>query len=323
MLTTEKKILPLEEQIKRNVQERFWKGHDLRLARQVVIFPGEEIVPLVIPPEALPSFADIPQPLDFLKRTIVTGRSRYAQLGLFPDPRMGTHIALNIPADIRLSSGRFTAPFEARVIMNNLGARPIQLEAGSKLCRLFSSEATEHISGRELVEMVAEKEIGISGTYGDDWKWVYKNGRKAENKITGVALRISPASMRWIPPSPEPIHISDTSRNFRREIDQYLKPLPDKTDEPILIIGETSSVVSLSPNVHGVLDRKVLPRTESRRTIYPVFSDPVHEQSLLAEGFRTNWPIRTETRSLVDPYHIADYVILRFWRDRPAPSGLK
>lgn len=316
-------IFPLAEQIKQNVEGRFWKGHDLRLAREMLIPPGETAIPLIVPPDALPSFTNIPQPLDILKRTLVTGRSRYAQLGLFPDPQLATHIALNIPMETDIQNGYFKEPLEARVVFNNLGARPIQLDKDAKICRLFSNEASEHIGGHELITAIAEGEISISGVYGDDWKWMYKNGRKTDSKITGVALRIDPESMRWIPPSADnsPIHISDTTRNFRQEIDEYLEPLPQKTDHHILIIGETASIVSLSPSVHGVLDRRVISRTPTRGTVYPSPSEPTQEQSILAEGYRTNWKIRTETMSLVDPFHLADYVIMRFWWDKPAKTS--
>lgn len=310
-------LLPLEDQMIANAQGNFLRLSDFRLAGTTVFQPGDTIATVIGKQSSLPSGDNIQTNLEKAGRLTPTMRSKYAQLGIEPDKRAGMHIALTMPERFDSLSDDPTQTYEARTVLHNLSKRPIRIDEGSRLFRFYAPWTSKNVSGKGLLKVFEEGQIQVHGDK-DDWKWIYKRGRNQDDEnITGIALRIDPASWRWIPPnaSAEPVHITDDGKDFRREVDAYLEPIPKQAEEPILLIGETASILELKSTVHGVISERVITSEDPEGQLYRG-PKPRQIRSFLVDGGRTNWPIRVEIYSRVDPQRMPEEVEMRFWGNK-------
>lgn len=296
----------LSEVLRNRLKDGFWIGPDVATPVKRTILPGN----LVHLPVA---FTDVPEifarldPAAFFYAGVST-RSRWAQLGLEVHETASIAIAESL-TPIRqepLDPYRYAAV----VPVLNLSTRPIHVPEGSKLFRLFFYNAGSWMRGEELLENVSSGSIRLSGEPGEDWL--------LHERVDGILLSLNSNMRRWIPPdlpNATPLTISDrTGVDYRRIADSYLRPITPSRS-PILWLTETSSVVTLDPSVHALIDF-VLFRKGKMLPAKLV----THVNSRLIAGGETNWPLRAEIYGPTTEDLLPDAILLRFFSQITNPS---
>lgn len=287
--------------MQRSVETKFWKARtDIQTTdKKIRLNPGSNSVPLTVYPDALPilHYADHKQ----LSQYLPSMRSRYAQLGI----DIEGDIMRRITQAIRLNPDFPDIPLELEAGIVNYSQRPIDLPESIRLFRLFRS-FTEPMQGRELVSALRSGQIKINGKQGVAWDLEYP--QQEDQPITGVRVAID-SQRTWIPKGRKPIQISDTARNFRKEVDKYHKPIP-KTAETILWVGQTPNI-QLDPSIEGVLDHVAFPNI-SRAALPHSFG--THIKSHLIDA-GSNWPIRVEILSGTEQEIMPNFVTFYFYKN--------
>jgi len=176
----------------------------------------------------------------------------------------------------------FNVPYEGIVLVANRAAKPIRLDKGMGLFRFFLPLSAP-VSGKELLGLLKEGEIYIDGERGTDWNVI-----EDEGLAVGVMVKVDPQSEKWIIDQGEdPIYISDTDQNYRKNLDQTMSPLPK--NRPVLCIGETPRT-QLSERVEGVIHKATSPTIDGNNWLYGA---NYHSNSYLVDA-GSNWRIRTE-----------------------------
>lgn len=273
-------------------KERFWKGPDVRLARDYT-FPAHN-------PESRYTHPTIVHvrvnrshfPPDFqyedLSALHFSMRSRFAQLGLEVQSLFLPHSHLlrglspfNQAMWESIENGQ---EIDLPVQVRNLSARPISVQKDAEFFRIFTPAGAEPLTGEALKQAMKDGKIKI----GEGWSWF---GEHLPNGPLGINVPLTD-NIRWIPPSTEPASIAQNEKNYRAVIDSLLVPAPE-TQNHILLIGETLPV-KLSPDINVILGE------------YAGQGDPVvpgyvrmgrHIASRLLDGGSPDWPIRLEIHS--------------------------
>jgi hypothetical protein len=299
------------EELNSALEGGFWISPDIAVATSATIAPGERVfVPITLPdkPVPLPCF-DHPCAFSIL---LPSTRSRFAQLGLEVLPSAGFSIA-QTPL-IEPKSGEL----RAIIPVINYAARPIHLPEGTKFFYLYYWNG-KTITGQSLINLLGSA-VKISGVEGKDWRWWYGQeamdvGLRREHvqgkDIQGIELFLNPESQAWIPPSCEPMAISDASasNHNRAEIDQFLKKPVPESEESLFWVAETSASLAISPTIHGLVDWVVTLSGEPVAT-----DDNSHHQtnSTLIRGGHTFGKMRVEIFSPTTEDVIPRTVLLRF-----------
>lgn len=281
--------------------ERVWIGEDVSLKRNILIRPhGIEVARLVSSPGSFPE--ELTEEEE--ERFMASLRSRYAQSGLH-----AANFATTYAIEAYLEADNINS-FEFPLAVTNLTEAPIFLPKDTKLLR-FYIPPTRFIENGELKELVRNQTVHIDGKEEKDWKFVYKNRQGSEVDVIGVALRVNDDWRGYIPSSHEPISISGTEKEYRKEVDRFLRPVSSRQNPltSVLWIGET---------VPLHLNNQVT--AEIERDAYPGFvgnslreTTGEHINSRLIDP-STGWPVRVEIYSPTAGDHVADWVIFKFFR---------
>jgi hypothetical protein len=227
-----------EEQLIYNLNGRFHKYSDITSSEAMVLQPGRNAVWVHITPDNLIDLTDIRNPKYILKgRQRYSMRSRFAQVGIEPDPDMGFDIASALSPDSRDSfTGKVIKPFDAEVHLMNHARRSVFIPEGTGLFRGFCGFPNNRVTGDELIQLVRDDKLAVEGQYGTHWDYIRQAGT---NNVIGMRVRIQ-EDMFWIPPSKDtdPIRISPNGPGYRDEIRKHLDPAPLDL-HPRLLIAET------------------------------------------------------------------------------------
>jgi hypothetical protein len=131
--------------------------------------------------------------------------------------------------------------------------------------------------------------------------------------LQGIEFFLNPESRAWIPPSNEPMTISDApiANHNRAEVDQFLtQPIPESS-EPLFWVAETSASLEISPAVHGLIDWVV---TQSGKAVATDNNSHYQINSILIKGGDTSGKMRVEIFSPTIEEIIPRTVLLRFAR---------
>lgn len=312
------------EQLQLGIIERgLWKSPDIVTAQSAVIKHYEK-VPVVIAEENIPhnfNFSGYGTPW-FMRDLMMKGhciypsvRSRYAQLGLNIDNEFVSQVGRWLRNNPHLDKeGRFPNTITPFITVENRGSRPVALDAGTHLFRLFSEDYRAYLRGDELVETVKFGLIKIQGERLGDWAYSY--GQTAESKLprpTGIFIRVNAENRKWIPPNSndEPVRISDSEEHYRKTIDSLLQPIPKEQTKQILWIGETLRV-TLDSSIDAILDTAAIRGINSDMDILDQNTWGTQLNSRIIDGGKTDWQIRTEIISPTSPDKISNFVHLRF-----------
>lgn len=287
----------------------FWKGSDIESVGQQTLYKAARI-PILIRPENLP-------PANLLKAGennffYSSVRSRYAQLGIEVDEKVGASIAEAIANNHHMDKDGNPSPFYSEALITNHSVRPIYLQNGAKVFRLYHYEEGSALYGEDLVNFVKSKDIEIEGQFGTDWDFVSAQSVfTGREYVTGIRVRIDTNNRWWIPPHEdnEPVSISDIDPNYRESIDNLFVPIPEK-DEKILWIGQTVKI-NLSSAVEALLDREVSPDIKGTQTLQ---GWGYQTNSRLIDGGRTNWNVRVEVLSATKSDLMPHFVTFTFQR---------
>lgn len=280
---------------------RAWIGEDVSLKRNVLIKPhGIEVTRLMSAPGSFPE--ELSE--DEEDRFTASLRSRYAQSGLH-----AANFSTKYAVESYLEAEDYNS-FEFPLAVTNLTDAPIFLPAGTKLLR-FYIPPTEFIGNGELRELVENQTVFVDGKPERDWKYVHKQKKGSEADIVGIALKVKPEPRGYIPPSHEPISVSSTERQYRKEIDRFLRPVSTRENPlvPVLWIGETAPIY---------LNNQVT--AEIERDAYPGFvgnslkdTTGEHINSRLIDP-TTGWPVRVEIFSPTVGNQVADWIVFKFFK---------
>ncbi len=278
-----------------------WVGEDVSLRRNMLIDPHRvEIARVTSNKNSFPyELAEEDE-----TRFSTSMRSRYAQIGLIPAdfaPRFALEAYFNAEDHNN---------FEFQLPITNLAEAPIFLPAGTKLLR-FYVPPEEFIENGELLELVRDNVIEIDGKEQQDWRFVYKKvGATTEKDIVGIALKIKEEGRGYIPPSREPMSINGTEKQYRAEVDRFLRPVEGiKNPElPRLWIGETAPL-NLNGLVTAEIEREAFPGFQGN-TLKTTTGE--HIDSRLVDP-STGWPVRVELYSPTKGEHVADWVVFKFF----------
>lgn len=274
--------------IEKVLNEKFWIGPDIPTASRVIIpARGSEIVPIILDPVDLQLFLRHHEYA--VSTAFATTRSRFAQLGLEVDEYGPLYIAKTIE---KLPDSDL---YRAEVPVHNYAARPILLPEGTKFFYMYYWNK-QTLTGKDLVDYMKD-DIRISGKEGEDWRfWYGSHAAKTEKNIEGIEFFINEDTIAYIPPSDEAMSISDGPAvdHNRASVDAYLqKPVPDSVS-PLLWIAEIKSRLTLSKNVHGIVDMRV---SHGENIVGTELTQGFQTNSILLRAGNTDSHIRTEVYS--------------------------
>lgn len=160
----------------------------------------------------------------------------------------------------------------------NYGQRAVELDG--TVMRFFWVNDRNRLRGEDLVNVIKSGEFTVGGVEGEDW---FLGGSEPEDKIMTneknsknglcVVLKIEPQRF-YIPPADEPVRI----RNSRKDLPQFLKPIPDGMNLNFEI-RETPRI-KLGPNIVAVIN---MGAEKGQRHIYSPFIDPGSEGKIRLE----------------------------------------
>jgi hypothetical protein len=155
------------------------------------------------------------------ERLSASMRSRDAQIGLHPaDDSLEYALEAYFNAE---DSDAFDFPFA----IINLSNAPIFVPRGTELLR-FYVPPINIVENGNLEELMRDKVVQIDGKEGREWKFVYKTLEKNRSDIVGIALKVKENGRKYIPKQNEPISVSGSERNYRKEVDRFLVPVEKK-----------------------------------------------------------------------------------------------
>lgn len=304
-------------------EKRFFLSGDI-LAAEPVLIRNHRVKPvsIVVDPEHLPGPAvEFPNEEDIFEST----RSGWARFGISVKEEAGRDIHREALSRMR---NRFFEPFIMKVPVHNFAAQDILLQG--TFFRLFTEgprlkglNLTRNIESVSLdKEEIPKKPIGISGTFGDDWLYIYDNGEEDEARIVGVYLKIDPNSRLWIPDKPklpDPLSLPANYRSARdqKQIDEAMAGVP-KTTRNILWQAKTTSRLVLPLNIHAVLGKAVVTDL-SKKELDHLNQDGkhTHKNSRFLEGHgKTNWRVILEVYGPTDDDISAHYVAVFFSEEK-------
>lgn len=281
-------------------ENRAWIGKDVSLQKNVLINPhGIRVAWLTTQPGSFPF--ELKEGAE--ERFSASMRSRYAQIGLHPaDESLVYALEAYFNAE---DNDSFNFPFA----ITNLSNAPIFVPRGTEMMR-FYVPPTKFIENGSLEELVKDRTIQIDGKEGREWQFVYNSLEKNRKDIVGVALKIKENNRQYIPRRDEPISVSGSERNYRREVDRFLVPVEKRMDPYVacLWIGETSAI-DLGNKVTGEIERNAYPGFRGN-TLSPTTGE--HINSRLIDP-STGWPVRVEIFSPTQGEQVADWVVFRFF----------
>ena len=282
-------------------RDKVWVGKDVSLTRNLLVEPHRiEIARVAGKRGSFPY--ELPEEDE--DRFSASMRSRFAQIGLIP-----SDLAPKFAVEAYFSTDDYTN-FEFTLPITNLTEAPIFLQRGTDLLR-FYIPPEEFIRNGELIQLVRDKAIEIDGKEGREWRFVPRKEDSEREDIVGVALKISEEKRGFVPPSREPISISGTDKQYRAEVDRFLRPVAYRQNptSPGLWIGETAPL-NLNNQVVGEIERDAYPGFQGNTL---KSSTGEHIPSRLIDP-STGWPVRVEIFSPTEGEHVADWVIFKFFR---------
>jgi hypothetical protein len=290
-----------------STEARFGISPDINLSKDVLIPPsltkGPVSVPVLVPSSFMRTVQRENPNIENV--TLQTSpRSRWAQLGLDFE-----NTGLQVP-DLNKSTLTQDGHIEAVAQVYNYSPRGVALDAGSGLFRLYYDTGARLVNG-ELDSAFKSGDINIEGEYGDgpENNWDYIRDSRTGN-VTGVRMRIS-KDRKWIAPKQDSyIKISDTARNFREEIAQYLEDAP-KTSSPRLWIGKTESKMTLKGATYAVLHPVVMANGNGKATNFSEIGAHLNSR-ILYPGNTQNWQIILEIISSTIDGEAPEYVDVHF-----------
>lgn len=285
-------------------------GPDVALAQDLYINPQDRISVPVIIPHLSPPLNRLPPHVYPYAR--VAMRSRMAQLGLEVDENSMLTITESLK---RFYAGNVgdsqNEMYEAKVDIHNGCARPIYLPEGTDIFKPYFWDGKPTVASH-LLKLFDEERIKITGTENVDYRFFFDEYGTSEENIRGIEMKINEEKRMWIDDStmdPLTMHNETTGNlgfDYRKVLNDLFTAIPLNKKEPILWIGETTSILTLHPSVHGHIDRKVGQfRSEEERK-------HIHRMALLLYGGRTDWYIRTEIESPTTPGVIPTSIFVEF-----------
>ena len=251
------KRAPFAEILRQRFDNKFWKGEDLKVNEEVLLFPQEhKLIPVNFPSSL--EFLD-GLPIDVITYLESSTRSRHAQLGA-EVRSAGQIIAESIKEDVyRVREN----PYKAYAYVTNHTSRILRINEGSRLFRLFTSAYISpdeiRLRGEELSKQIG-KGIKIKGEKGHDWDFAYHTSSdNVEYKSpVGLLLKINPNRKRISPLKySETIDIPDASGiDYRKIVDGYLEDAPI-TQIPFHWVSETTAMVTLEKGVNAIIEDHV------------------------------------------------------------------
>ncbi len=280
--------------------EKVWKGPDLKTTGDdKIILPGSTFnVPVIVNFDNLPDLTN----LDPAKVKPST-KSKLAQLGLEVDDSVGRWIV--VEAKDNLEKEGAARPFEKSILVKNHSSRPIKIERGSPLFRLYTPGY--FVEGEDLKDLVESGKIQINGNRGRDWDY-RSSGSYFKSKPYGVAVRINGGKRLWIPSggNGEPLSVREVQQavNYREYLDRKYEPVP-RTSDQILWIGETLRM-ELDTGIDAQLEKTVF-------SSLVVDKEGAGSQiaARLIDGAKTEWEVRVEVLGPTDS-RSANYAVFRF-----------
>lgn len=242
-------ILSPVEQMRANLDHKFWKGPDVITTRKSLLRPGVNDVRVLVTADNLPPLIGFPQPEEALQHCDVAGRSRIAQLGGTPHPELLEILARQIKPENQHRDGSIKNPFEARVPIYNFSPNEIAIPKFAGVFRLYTPIAARPIQGEDLVDQIMKGQID-PGRYGVDWEWMWKGVRRQIRDVTGLLLRIQPDTKRQYLKTDKPITIDYSGKDYRDQIKSYQSPFVETTAQT-LTIAEVK--IALGKNFEGVI----------------------------------------------------------------------
>jgi hypothetical protein len=279
-------------------EEKIWIGKDISL-RQNTVFPPKTTIPVYVQSEAGSFPHEISEEEE--DRLSASMRSRYAQIGLHP--------AGNVPRDAMdafLSADEGEEQFKFRLGITNSSLAPIFLERGTSLLRFYITP-NDFIKNGELQSLIDNNSIEIDGQENRDWRYEFRENSSRESKdIIGIALKVKDDNRKYIPRGYEQISIRSDERQYRDEVDRFLRDISIRSNpyEACLWIGETVGL-NLHGKVAAEIEREALP---SNTNIAPW----KHIDSRLVDP-STGWPVRVEIFSPTQGDQVADWVVFKFF----------
>lgn len=278
-----------------------WIGADVSLKRNALIQPhGVFVSRLMAKPGSFPY--ELAEGAE--ERFSASMRSRYAQIGLHPGD-----FSLEYALESYFNADDYNS-FEFPFAIVNLSNAAIVIPRGTEILR-FYVPPTKFIENGQLEELVKDRVVQIDGKEDREWKYVYSSIEKNREDIVGIALKVKEQGRKYIPWRNEPISVSGSERNYRREVDRFLVPVEGRSEPgvPCLWIGETVAI-DLGNQVTAEIERNAYPGFVGN-ALSPTTGE--HINSRLVDP-STGWPVRVEIYSPTKGNHVADWVVFRFFR---------
>ncbi|MEK7534067.1 MAG: hypothetical protein AAB600_01905 [Patescibacteria group bacterium] len=189
-------------------------------------------------------------PREVLEQLEPHARSRYAHLGLHVDTESFSERLKLIGIPGKEKEAIVELP------VTNYGLRPVELGKESKLFHFFFVPDAAYIKGKELEQILGseeKKDICIEGEEGRNWRIGYKANSEGVEEATEIWLRIDKGQRFWIPPSLEPIRVSEegTFAEFREWFDSNAEKIDPNFSIPdnMFWVGKGPHI-TLSPNIY-------------------------------------------------------------------------
>lgn len=281
--------------------ETVWKGPDLKTTGEdkIVLSGSTLYITVLVNPANLPDLTE----LDPTKVKPST-KSKLAQLGLEVDESVGRWIV--VQAKENFEKEGVSRPFEMSILTKNHSLRPIIIESGSPLFRLYIPGS--YIEGESLKNLMESGQIEIDGNRGKEWDYVYPHVYPRTNPY-GLAVRLNSGKKLWIPSGEnnEPLSVREVQQaaNYRDYLRTKYKPVP-RTADKILWIGETV-IMKLSPGIDAELEKTVFPNLVALKG----GESGSQIAARLIDGGKTEWEVRVEVLGPTDS-EVANYAVFRF-----------
>lgn len=281
-------------------EERGWIGKDVSLQKNILINPhGIRVARLATQPGSFPF--ELKEGAE--ERFSASMRSRYAQIGLHP-----ADDSLEYALESYFNA-QDTDSFEFPFAITNFSNAPIFIPRGTEMLR-FYVPPVNFVENGNLEELIRDKTVQIDGREGREWNFVYRTLEKNRSDIVGIGLKVKEGGRKYIPKQNEPISVSGSERNYRKEVDRFLVPVEERKDPQIacLWIGETSAI-DLGNRVSAEIERNAYPGFQGN-SLSPTTGE--HINSRLIDP-STGWAVRVEIFSPTAGEHVADWVVFRFF----------
>ncbi len=235
-----------------------------------------------------------------------SARSRNAQMHFAFQEGAALKIGEQVDAQ-GIAEGELNYGFEVQAPVRNYAPRPIQIDAGIELGRLYIPG--QQIKGERLGDLISSRDIHIDGVEGKDWWRKYKGYPKNKTTLVGITTRVHPGRS-GIPPYSRrekklPIQLSSVQGKgeYRGKVDAHLAKLLDVRGK-VLGIAETSVDLAMTKGIDAIIEKGVYSSVASRS---PKDLVGEHIPARLLDGGKELWRIRLElwgelVRGLVDNF---------------------